>query len=312
MQYIGIDVSKATLDVAVHDGPMQTVANDAAGIAALVAQWAPQASTRLVVLEATGVYHREVTAALAAAGIPVAVLNPRQVREFARSTGQRAKTDRLDAAILARFAAVLQPVPRPLPEAATLELAALVARRRQLVEMLTMEKNRFAVARPTVRPSIQQIQRALESAIASTEADLDRWIRDSPVWLAQETLLRSVPGIGPHSARTLLADVPELGHLNRREIAALIGVAPMAVDSGRLRGPRRCYGGRAHVRTTLYMAVVAATRCNPIIRQVYRTMKAAGKPGLVALIACMRRLLTMLNAILKTQTPWRAAPRATT
>lgn len=231
MTYVGIDVSQAALDVAVHEGATRQVANDARGCTEVVTQLRALGVT-LVVLEATGVYHRAVTTALVTAGIPVAVVNPRQVRDFARSTGQLAKTDRLDAAMLARFAATVRPTPRPIPDEATQALAALLERRRQLVEMLTAEKNRLSVARPQVRPSVQQVIRALEKALASADDDVDRWIRESPGWRAQEELLRSVPGVGPQTARLLIASLPELGRLTRREIAALVGVAPLACDSG--------------------------------------------------------------------------------
>lgn len=301
--YVGIDVSAAQLDVAVYEGAITSHRNDASAIAGLVAELRGAGPT-LVVLEATGVYHRAVTSALVAASIPVAVVNPRQVREFARSTGQLAKTDRLDAAILARFAAVVHPTPRPVPDAATQELVALLERRRQLVEMLTAEKNRLAVARPSVRPSVQQMIRVLEQAIGSAEDDVDRWIRESPVWRAQEDLLRSVPGVGPQTARLLLAELPELGRLTRREIAALVGVAPLACDSGTMRGRRRCWGGRAHIRAVLYMAVVTGVRHNPVIRACYRRLRTAGKPAKVALTACMRRLLVILNAMTKSQQRW--------
>jgi len=304
-RYVGIDVSAATLDVAVHEGATTRVANDAAGCTAVVKQLREGGAT-LVVLEATGVYHRTVTAALVTAGIPVAVVNPRQVRDFAKSTGQLAKTDRLDATMLARFAAMVRPVPRPIPDDATQALAALLERRRQLVEMLTAEKNRLSVARREVRPSVQQVIRSLEKALATTDEDLDRWIRSSPIWRAQEELLRSVPGVGPQTARLLIAALPELGRLSRREIAALVGVAPLACDSGTLRGQRRCWGGRSHIRAMLYMAVVTGTRCNPVIQHCYRRLRAAGKPVKVALTACMRRLVTILNAMVKTQQPWRA------
>ena len=304
-RYVGIDVSAATLEVAVHDGAITQVGNDPAGIGALVAdlRTAPPA---LIVLEATGAYHRNVTSALVAAGLVVAVVNPRQVRDFARSTGQLAKTDRLDAILLARFAAVVRPTPRPVPSEATLELAALLERRRQLVDMLTAERNRLGVARKPVRPSVEEIIRALEKALTKADDDVDRWIRQSPVWRAQEELLRSVPGVGPQTARLLLAALPELGRLTRREIAALVGVAPLACDSGTLRGQRRCWGGRSQVRAMLYMAAVSAARCNPVLRPWYRRLRAAGKPPKVALTACMRRLLIILNAITKTQQPWRA------
>ena len=310
MTYIGIDVSKATLDVAVHEGSLQQVANDAAGIANLVAQWRTAPPT-LVVLEATGVYHHSVTAALLAAAVPVVVVNPRQVRDFARSTGQLAKTDRLDARVLARFAAVVQPAVRPLADEATQELAALVDRRRQLVDMLTAETNRLAIAKRSVRPSVKQHIAYLTKAIGAAEDELDRWIAQSPAWRAQEDLLRSVPGIGEHTARMLIAELPELGRLSRREIAALVGVAPMARESGRWRGLRRCWGGRAHVRAMLYMATLTATRCNPVIKACYDRLRAANKPKKLALTACLRRLVTIVNAMVKTQQRWQAPALAT-
>lgn len=304
-RYVGIDVSAATLDVALYEGSVTQARNDATGIAAVVKTLQATPPT-LVVLEATGAYHRDVTSALVAAGFPVAVVNPRQVRDFARSTGQLAKTDRLDAAMLARFAAVVRPTPRPLPSDATLELAALIERRRQLVEMLTAEKNRLQVARKPVQPSVRQVIRALEKALASADDEIDRWIRQSPAWRAQDELLQSVPGVGPQTARMLIAALPELGRLTRREIAALIGVAPLACDSGTFRGQRRCWGGRGHIRAVLYMAAVAGTRFNPVLRRFYRRLRATGKPAKVALTACMRRLITILNAMVKTQQPWRA------
>lgn len=305
MTYIGIDVSKAALDIAVHDGPQTQVANDAAGIADAVAQLCTAACT-LIVLEATGVYHHSVTAALVAAALPVAVVNPRQVRDFARSTGQLAKTDRLDAQLLARFAAVVQPTPRALPDEATHELVALVDRRRQLLDMLTAERNRLLIARRAVKPSVTRHIAFLEKAIGRAEDDLDQWIQQSPIWRAQEDLLRSVPGIGAATARLLIAALPELGRLSRREIAALVGVAPMARESGRWRGLRHCTGGRGHVRAMLYMATLTATRCNPVIRGCYLRLRAANKPTKLALIACLRRLLTILNAMVKTQQHWHA------
>ena len=304
-RYVGIDVSAATLDVAVHEGMVMQVRNDVKGIAALVKELQAMPPA-LIVLEATGIYHRDVTSALVAAGLAVAVVNPRQVRDFARSTGQLAKTDRLDAVMLARFAAVVRPTPRPIPTEATWELAALVERRRQLVDMLTAEKNRLQVARKPVRPSVQQVIRALEKALATADDEIDRWIRQSPAWRAQEDLLRTVPGVGPQTARMLIAALPELGRLTRREIAALVGVAPLACDSGTLRGKRRCWGGRSHIRAVLYMAAVAGTRFNPVLHSFYRRLRRAGKPAKVALTACMRRLITILNAMVKTQQPWRA------
>ncbi|WKW13489.1 IS110 family transposase [Pseudogemmatithrix spongiicola] len=311
MTYIGIDVSQATLDGADATGQAWQHANDAAGIAATVARVGAQGPT-LVVLEATGAYHVPLTAALAAAGVPVAVVNPRQVRRFAESVGQLAKTDRLDAALLARFAATVRPAARPLPDAATQELAALVDRRRQLVEMLTMEHNRLAVARRSVQPSVRQTIRALERALRALEEETDRWIQGSPLWRAQEDLLTSVPGVGPQTARLLIARLTELGALSAKEIAALVGLAPYAQESGRWRGVRRIRGGRADVRTGLYMATLAAIRCNAVVRAMYRRLVAAGKPKKLALTACMRRLLVILNAMVKHQTRWQASPTPTT
>jgi transposase len=305
MTYVGIDVSKTDLDVAVFEGAVQRFPNAPAGIASLV-QHVAATTPALVLLESTGVYHHSVTAALVAAGLPVVVINPRQVRDFARSTGQLAKTDRLDAQVLARFAAVVQPPVRVLPSDAQHELAALVERRRQLVDMLTAEKNRLLIARPPVRPSVQRHIAFLTQAIADTEQELDAWIAQSPAWQAHTDLLRSVPGIGVQTARLLLSDLPELGRLSRREIASLVGVAPMARESGTWRGLRRCWGGRAHVRATLYMATLAAVRCNPVIKACYTRLKAAKKPTKVALIACMRRLLTIVNAMTKTHQHWQS------
>jgi len=310
MTYIGIDVSKTTLDVAPHEGGVIQLANDSAGIASLVAQLRTSAPT-LIVLEATGVYHHSVTAALVAAQLPVAVVNPRQVRDFARSTGQLAKTDRLDARLLARFAAVVQPTPRPVPDEATHELMALVDRRRQLLDMLTAERNRLAIARRTVKPGVQRHIRFLEEAIGRAEDDLDQWIQQSPVWRAQEDLLRSVPGIGVQTARLLIAELPELGRLSRRAIAALVGVAPLARESGSWYGARHCAGGRARVRAMLYMATLSAVRFNPVIRACYQRLLAAHKPKKLALIACVRRLITIMNAMVKTQQRWLAPSLAT-
>ena len=305
MPYIGIDVSKATLDVAVHDGATSVHPNTPDGIAAVVAL-AVALRPQGIVLEATGTYHLPVAAALASAGLAVAIVNPGQVRQFARSTGQRAKTDRLDAQLLAHFAAVVQPAARPLPDEATQELAALVDRRRQLLDMHVAERNRLAVARPSVQRDIQKHLRYLEVALDRADTDLDDWMRRSPVWREKEDLLRSVPGIGPQTARRMLADLPELGRLSRREVAALVGLAPFAQESGTWRGRRRCAGGRRAIRAVLYMATVAATRCNPIIKAHYTRLRAAGKPAKLALTACMRHLLTILNAMAKTQQRWLA------
>lgn len=310
MTYCGIDVSAETLDTASASGATWQHPNTPAGIAAIVATLAPLAPT-LIVLEATGAYHASVTGALVAAGLPVAVVNPRQVRRFAESVGQLAKTDRLDAALLARFAATVQPPVRVLPDVATQELAALVDRRRQLTEMLTMERNRLAVARRSVQASVRQTIRALERALAALEDETDRWIQDSPVWRAREDLLTSFPGIGPQTARALIARLDELGRVSGRQIAALVGVAPFAQESGRWKGQRHIRGGRAEVRALLYMATLTAARWNPVIRTLYRRLKAAGKPTKVALTACMRHVLLILNAMVKNNQRWQA-PRPTT
>jgi len=310
MTYLGIDVSSTALDVAVAQGTAWQEPNTPAGIAALVTRVGALGPT-LVVLEATGAYHLRVAAALGAAGVPVAVVNPRQVRRFAESVGQLAKTDALDARLLARFAAAVQPVPRPLPDAATQDLAALVDRRRQLLEMLTMERNRLAVARPGVRPSLRQTVRALERALAALEDETDRWVHGSALWRAEEDLLTSAPGVGVQTARMLLARLRELGTLSGKEIAALVGIAPFARASGKWRGTQHIRGGRAEVRSALYMATLTAVRCNPVLRATYQKLVAAGKPKKVALTACMRRLLVILNAMVKHHTRWQAHTPAT-
>ena len=243
-------------------------------------------------------------AALAAAGLPVVVANPRQVRDFAKATGQLAKTDRLDAHLLALFAERVHPTPRPLPDAALQQLEALMTRRRQLLDMRTAEGHRLEHAAAPIRREITRHTRWLERRVAAVDRDLDDTIQKSPVWQAKEHLLRTVPGIGPVVSRTLLADLPELGRLNRKPIAALVGVAPLARDSGTLRGKRVVWGGRAPVRAVLYMGALVATRRNTVIRAFYRRLVAAGKPKKVALIACMRQLLTILNAMMRTNTQW--------
>lgn len=309
MTTVGIDVSQATLDVAVYGGTTWQLPNDDAGVATLVTQLQALAPP-VIVVEPTGRYHRWVVAALSQAGLPVAVVNPRQVRDFARSTGELAKTDRLDAQLLARYGAQVQPAVRPVPSEATLELAALVDRRRELTAMLVAERQRVPLARRSVQQSLVEHIRYLERALATTDEDLDRWIRAHPTWRAQEAVLRSVPGVGPQTARCLLACVPELGQLSGRAIAKLIGVAPLARDSGRWRGQRTCWGGRAEVRAMLYMATVTSVRCNPTQRARYQRLREAGKPAKLALTACMRSLLVLLNAMMKTGQHW-AAPSPT-
>jgi transposase len=302
---VGIDVAKAHLDVAVRpSGDQWQAPNDAAGVAALVARLGVLAPA-LVVLEATGGLERLAAAELAAAGLPVAVVNPRQVRDFAKAVGQLAKTDALDAALLARFAADVRPPPRPLPDAAQQELAALLARRRQVVGRLTAERQRLGTARPAVRERLRAHLRWLERELAALDDDLGQTLRASPVWRAKEDLLRSVPGVGPVVALTLRAELPELGTLDRKRIAALVGVAPVACDSGTLRGKRLVWGGRGRVRAALYMAALTATRYNPLIRAFYGRLLRAGKAKKVALTACMHKLLLILNAIVHAGTPWR-------
>ncbi len=302
--FVGIDVAKAQLDIALRPtGERWALTNDDAGIAVLVPRLqaiAPQ----LIVLEATGSYQRAVVAALAAAGLPVAVVNPRQARDFAKATGQLAKTDALDARAIAHFAEAVRPMPRPLPDTQADELRALLARRRQLVTMRTAEQNRLGSAPPRLLPDIQAHITWLNTRLTTLDDDLDTTLRASPVWQEREELLRSVPGIGPVCARTLLLDLPELGTLNRRRLAALVGVAPLNRDSGTLRGSRTTWGGRAHVRATLYMSTLVAVRYNPVFKAFYERLRAAGKAAKVALTACMRKLLTILNAMVKHHAPW--------
>ena len=282
------------------------VAHDEAGLAALVAHVQTLAPA-LVVLEATGGLETDVATALAVAGVPVAVVNPRQVRDFAKAVGHLAKTDQIDADVLALFAARLQPPPRPLPDAAQHELTALVARRRQLVEMLTAERNRLPLARGRIKQDVQVHIHFLEQRLKDTNTDLRTTIQASPVWRTREQLLRSVPGIGPTTAATLIAELPELGGLSRQQLAALVGVAPLNRDSGTRQGPRVTWGGRATVRAPLYLATRVATRYNPTIQAFYRRLLAVGKPPKVALVAAMHKLLTILNAIVKSEQPWTPA-----
>jgi transposase len=303
--FVGLDVAKAQLDVAVRPTRERwTVPNDEAGIAALVAQLQAVQPT-LVVLEATGGYQRAVVAALAAAGLPVVVVNPRQTRDFAKATGQLAKTDALDARALAHFAEAVRPTPRPIPDAQTEALRALVTRRRQLVARRTAESHRLGSApSPAVQADIVAHLAWLAQRLAALDDDLDTTLRASPVWRERETLYRSGPGIGPISARTLLLDLPELGTLSRQRLAALAGVAPFNRDSGTLRGRRAIWGGRAPLRATLYMATLVGVRYNPVLKACYERRLAAGKAKKVALVACLRKLLTILNAMATHQTPW--------
>ena len=304
---VGIDVSKDRLDVAFSDDrPAFSVDNTPEGHARIV-QTLKEVSARRIVLEATGRYERVLVAELGAAGLPVVVVNPRQVRNFARATGRLAKTDAIDAKVLALFGALIQPPLRPLNDAQTQAFADLLARRRQLIHMRVAEAQRLAQARDRrVRESIEKVIELLHRQIASIDDDLDRRIQNSPIWKEKEDLLTSVKGVGTTTARTLLAELPELGKASRQEIAALVGVAPFNRDSGRFRGQRMIVGGRAVIRHVLYMATLVATRFNPVIREHYQRLLAKGKRKKVALVACMRKLLTILNAILRTQKPWRS------
>lgn len=306
--YVGVDVAKDRLDIHVRpSGDAFVVARDHEGLNDLVERLRGL-SPALVVLEATGGFEVTVAAALSSAGLPLAVVNPRQIRDFARSTGRLAKTDALDAAAIAHFAEAIQPEPRPLPDEQSRELGELVARRRQVIDMMVAENHRARELRnPRLRKRIARHVTALQKELAEIEKDLDDSIRGTPIWRERDDLLRSVPGIGNATARTLLADLPELGSLDRKQIAALAGLAPFNRDSGKLRGRRMIRGGRAPVRCALYMATVVASRCNPTIATFYKRLRAAGKPGKVAIIACMRKLLTILNAIIRDRTPWQSA-----
>src|SRR3712207_2711010 len=305
--FVGIDVAKAHLDVAVRPaGTHQRVPNTEAGITELQGAL-PAAQPELVVLEATGGYETLVATTPASFGLPVAGFNPRQVRQFARAVGQLAKTDVLDAQLLARFAEVVRPEPRPLRDAAAQALAALVARRRQVVEMLVAEQQRLGTQPAHLRARVQEHIDWLQDERAQLDKELQTQLRQSAVWRATAELLRSVPGVGPGVAATLGAELPELGRLNRKQIAALVGVAPLACESGTLRGRRIVWGGRAQVRAVLYMSTVAALRWNRVIRSFYDRLRGAGKPAKVALTACMRKLLTILNAMVRSQTRWQPA-----
>jgi transposase len=306
--FVGIDVAKDRLDIHVRpSGEAFAVARDSEGLAGLVDRLrALQPS--LIVLEATGGFETVVAAALGAAQMPLAVVNPRQIRDFARATGRLAKTDALDAQIIALFAERIRPEPRPLPDDAARGLAELVARRRQLIEMMTAERNRrrMLTSRRLLK-SVDRLLAALQKELSSLEQDLDDTIRGTPAWREAEDLLTSVPGVGDKLARTLIADLPELGRLGRRQIAALVGVAPINRDSGTMRGKRTTWAGRAKVRSVLYMAALVASRHNPILAGFYQRLLAAGKAKKSALTAVMRKLLTILNAILRDRRPWQNA-----
>lgn len=310
--FIGIDISKARVDVARRPaGSPFTVPHDETGIATIV-QRLRALSPAGIVLEATGGLEVLLSGALATAGLPVAVVNPRQVRDFARATGRLAKTDALDAQSLAQFAEAVRPVCRPLPDASAQQLAALITRRRQLVEMLTAEKNRRGSAPRAMRNQIQQHIDWLQQHGAQLDRELTPAVQTSPIWREHDELLQSVPGIGPVVTCTLLAELPELGTLTRRQIAALVGVAPLNRDSGTFRGKRTVWGGRATVRAALYMGALVAARHNRVLKAFDQRLRQAGKAPKVALTACRRKLLTMLNAILKHRTSWREIAVAAT
>jgi len=307
MDHAGIDVSKDHLDAAWASGlrPAERLGNNPAGIARLVELLTRQELGR-VVLEATGGYEKPLVAALLQARLPVVVINPRQARDFARAIGRLAKTDKIDAMTLALFAQKIQPPLRPLPDEMTLQLQELLARRRQLVQMHAAEENRLHQARhKAVRRSIESVLKLIEEQLDDADDQLDKLIRSSPAWQEKIDLLKGVPGIGDQTARTLLAHLPELGRCTRQQIAALAGVAPINRDSGAMRGRRTTWGGRASLRAMLYMATLTASRCNPVIRRCYQRLLAAGKLKKVALVACMRKMLNILNAMLREQRPWR-------
>jgi transposase len=307
-RFVGIDVSKDRLDLYVcpsgqafsaprHDRGLEQLVNDLRSLA-----------PTLIVMEATGGFEIAVAAALASAALPLAVVNPRQIRDFARATGRLAKTDVLDAQIIALFAERIRPEPRPLADAESQSLAELIARRRQVVEMVGMETNRLRQARnPRVQRMLKASLKTLKAQLVELDRDIDDSIKRSPIWRAADDLLTSVPGVGNVTAHTLIADLPELGQLDRRRLAALVGVAPINRDSGQMRGKRTIAGGRTDVRNALYMATLAATRWNPVISKHYHSLVERGRPKKVALVACMRRLLGILNAIMRTKNPWQCA-----
>ncbi|HEX6513468.1 MAG TPA: IS110 family transposase [Chloroflexota bacterium] len=309
--WVGIDVSKATLDIGVYpSGAHWQVANRQVQLDALAEQLAALAPERIV-LEASGGYEAALVAVLVDRALPVVVANPRQVRDFARAIGQLAKTDRIDAHILARFGEAIRPDVRAVPDATTRAVRALVSRRRQLQEMLTAEQNRLVSAAVQDAPEPLRDQLGehidwLRRQLADIDDDLHRQLQASPVWREREDLLRTIPGIGPVTSAALLSHVPELGQLNRKAIAKLVGVAPLNDDSGTLHGRRHIWGGRSAVRAVLYMATLVATRCNATIREFYGRLRSAGKPAKVALVACMRKLLVLCNSVLRTATPWRS------
>ena len=308
--FVGIDVAKRQLDIATR--PCDDVwpsANDEAGIKDLLKRLRGLRPT-LIVVEATAGYELSLVLALAAAQLPFAVANPRQVRDFAKGTGHLEKTDKIDARVLAHFAEVVQPAPRPLPSEATQKLNALVVRRRQLVSMLTAEENRRATAPQEIRGEIEAHLRWLEQRLSGIEKELRQAIKADSRWREEDRILRSAKGVGPALSTSLIGGVPELGRLNRRQIAKLVGTAPLARDSGKFKGRRIIWGGRSAVRAVLYMAALVAARHNPVIRALYQRLLAAGKLKKVALVACMRKLLTILNAMVRDGKAWQDIPQS--
>lgn len=305
--YVGIDVSKKRLDVFIGpSGERLAFENSPPGHGELREKLIGRGPARIV-LEASGGYESAVVATLHSAGLPVVAVNPRQVRDFARAKGKMAKTDAIDAQVLAEFAEAIKPELRPVADGELQELEALVARRRQIIEMLTAEKNRLLMSKGQVMRDIEEHVEWLKKRLRDMNKQLDELVQKSVAWREREDLLRSVPGIGPTTAKMLLAELPELGSLNRRQIARLVGVAPLNRDSGTLRGRRSIWGGRKHLRSALYMAALVAARFNPIIKAFYARLRSAGKTPKVALTACIRKLLTILNAMVKTNTAWKAA-----
>jgi transposase len=308
--WVGIDVSKGSLDVgALPSGQIWSVTNDEAGVVQLLGEFGPEQPT-LIVMEATGGYEMLAALSLSAAGIPVAVVNPRQTRDFAKAMGRLAKTDKVDAAILALFAERIRPEARPLPDAEQAMLKALVNRRTQVVQMLVAEQNRLPSTIPAVRDHINEHILWLRQERDQLDAELGRYLEKTKVWTDNDRLLQSVPGVGIVTSLTLLAELPELGALNRKQIASLVGVAPFNRDSGKMHARRSTWGGRAGVRATLYMATLVATKHNQEIKIFYERLCAAGKAKKVAIVACMRKLLVILNAMIRNQTPWHAAKTA--
>lgn len=314
--HVGVDVSKHSLDICIlsasagkspsaGEGEIFAVSNDQSGIDSLVDRLR-HSPVELVVIEASGRYERQVAAALAAEGIVLAVVNPRQARDFAKATGRLAKTDRIDAEILARFAVAVEPRPSILPDEEVQDLQAILTRRRQLLEMRTAESNRLGMASTAVAKRIRAHIKWLNKELECTDAELDEAVEQSTIFKENEALLRSVPGVGPVLARTLLAELPELGTLSHKRLSALVGVAPFNRDSGTFKGKREVWGGRAPVRAALYMGALVATRHNPVIREFYVRLLAAGKPKKVALVACMRKLLSILNAVLRERSPYQS------